>query len=207
MMKSPQRFYNISTITFVILFMAVLMVNRLIYNKFVDEEHFLLISKSRVEIELQRRHDLIISCMNAVRQHMQIEGEIQRQLVRLNGLIETRTNIKEQTRVENDIMKLLTNMNVLAESYPELKSNNPYLAIMKNIQDAGARVTKERLYLNKRIYEYNMMLKIFPFNLFAKIYMFKQEPFFEAVKGASIVPSFKNLYKTQVMSGERYRQL
>jgi LemA protein len=172
------------------------LINRYVYNKFVDEEHFLLISKSRVEIEKQRRHDVVTTCIDAIRQYMQIEGEIQRNLMSLNALIERKANKAEQTKVENNIMELLLKMNILIESYPDLQSDNPYLAIMRHIQHAGVRVMEERLNYNERVYEFDKMLRLFPYNVFALLYDYKQAPFFEASIDSLKVPSFKELYKS-----------
>ncbi|MBF0473308.1 MAG: LemA family protein [Nitrospirae bacterium] len=182
-----------------LLITIVMLTNRLVYNKFVDEEHFLLISKSRVEIEIQRRHDVVTRCIDAIRQYKQVEGDIQRHLMELNALIERKASKAEQTRVENEVMKLLTEMKILRESYPDLRADNPYLAIMRHIQHAGARIMEERLNFNERVYEYNTMLRVFPYDVFALIYDFKQEPFFEAPLNALKVPSFKELYKNTAM--------
>ena len=193
MMKKKKK-YSIATIILIIALHAFGIFAKYVYNKFLDEAHLMHIAHGRVETEMQRRHDVVTRCIDAVRQHMKIEGEIQGHLITLNGLIEKKANKVDQLKVEQEIIKLLAQANILRESYPELKSANPYLAVMKNIQHAGGRVTRERLNLNERIYEYNMMLRIFPLNIFAVLYRYDVEPFFEAPAGSLKVPSFKELY-------------
>ncbi len=160
----------------------------IIYNKLIDEEHFLHIAHGRLETELQRRMDTITRVNEAVNNYVDIEKRIFHKLIELNGLIESDSGIYLQRNIQNEIMSLLTRMSVIVEAYPDIKSKGPYVYLMEIIQHAGRRVTAERMYYNERVYEYNMICHILPYKFYASMYGFHKEDFFKSDLGAEIAP-------------------
>jgi LemA protein len=166
---------------------------KLIYNKLVDEEHFLHIAYGRLEAEKQRRHDIITRSVAAVNKYVDMESRVLERLATLNGLIESRASESMQHETKTEIILLLNGLTLLAEDYPDLRSKGPYVHLMETLQETGKRVTEERMNYNKTAYEYNMFCRLFPFNIFARMFGFGKKPFFEAEKGAGTVPEIKEL--------------
>ncbi|MDH4332368.1 MAG: LemA family protein [Desulfobulbaceae bacterium] len=130
-----------------------------------------------LEIEIKRRADLLDGVRAAVKQYTELEEKIHTHMVELNGLQTPRSTNKERLEKSNEILALLSEMDVLKEKYPDLKSNNPYLALMKEMQTSGLRVMNSRLIYNRKVNEFNTLLNILPYNFFARPLGFHKHPF------------------------------
>lgn len=150
-----------------------------VHNKLVDEEHLLHIAHGKLEAEMQRRHDLVARCRNAVEKYRDIEEKIQTRIITLHGLTKSRGNTAALLKEKNEFLELIEKLDILKEEYPALKSKEPYVYLMEIIQESGARVTSARLNYNERVYEYNKICRILPYGLFALMLGFEEKPFFK----------------------------
>ena len=158
------------------------------YNRFVDRLHFLHIAKGRFEAELQRRYIVNSRSRTAAEQYLETEGEIQKCLIELNGLIRSGQQTGRLAEAEEKLVRLVERLDVLREEYPVLRTKGPYLFLMQTIQDSGWRVTREKLRYNEAVYDYNLMRQIFPFKSLALLFGFHEESFMELEEGAKLVP-------------------
>ncbi len=187
------RKIRIATVVIIFVLLSIGFFSRHAYNKFVDEVHFLHIARGRLETELQRRHDVDTRSWDAAKQYMDMEGKIFDHSVKLNGLIRTNASEVKQHEMEVELSALIEELDILKEAYPELKSKDPYVYLMGTLQNSGWRVIRERLYYNERAYEFNMLLDIFPYRIFAWLFGYHQEPFFKALEEAQRTPSMETL--------------
>lgn len=148
-----------------------------VYNEIIYLEHLIHNSHGRLEAEIQRRHDVVARCRDAAGEYMAIEEKIQNQMIILNGLIRSEGNNAAYLKEKDEIVTLLKNMDMIKEKYPALKSKKPSVYLMEVIQEAGGRVTRERLNYNEWIYRYNETRMVFPYRTFAWILGFKEKPF------------------------------
>jgi len=170
----------------------------LVYNKLVDELHFLHIAHGRLETEQQRRYDIVTRTEAVVGEYVELERKIFSRLVTLNGFIEAAAPESTLREKRLEIATLMHKLTLLVEDYPDLKAKGPYIFLMDTIQETGKRVTEERLNYNNRAYEYNMMRQIFPYHIVALVSGFSKEPFFEADRGAETVPEVRGLYNDNI---------
>ncbi len=147
---------------------------RLVHNEFVDEEHRLHIAFGKLEVEKKRRQELVAQCIEAVQSYRDLEQRIHRKIVELNGQTHRRGTVALKTENLTSIIGLIGEMEILLERFPTLRSKDPYALLMETIQHAGLRVTNARLEFNKRIYEYNVMCRMFPYRGFAMIFGFDE---------------------------------
>lgn len=168
---------------YVILLVAVLIVIYLFArhanNIFVEEQHLLLMASGLLELEIKRRDDLLAKTRAAVSRYNSLEEKIYVHLVELNSLkLPPGTN---RTRLEksNPIFELLSEMDTLKEKYPSLKSKIPYITLMADMQASGLRVINARLAYNRKVNEFNTLLHVFPYKLFARPLGFHAHPYQE----------------------------
>lgn len=152
-------------------------ISRHIHNGLIDEEHLLHIAHGKLEVEMQRRHDAVMECLGAVEKYRLTEGKLLERLVALNGLAMTNRNAGVKLREKDEITALIQELDMIKERYPSLKSKGPYAYLMEVIRESGWRVARERLNYNERVYEYNIMCRIFPYGIFALLFGFKEEHF------------------------------
>jgi hypothetical protein len=147
---------------------------RIIHNKFVDEEHRLHIAFGKLEVEKQRRKELVAQSIAAVERYRDLEQKIHRRMVELNGQTHKRGTAALKPENLTSIIGLIGEMEILLEQFPALRSKEPYAHLMETIQHAGLRVTNARLQFNERIYEYNLMCRMFPYRGFALVFGFDE---------------------------------
>ncbi|MBF0171287.1 MAG: LemA family protein [Nitrospinae bacterium] len=165
-------------------FVIVYIVARFAYNKFVDKTHFLDIAYDNLEVEKQRRYDVVIHSVKAAREYLNIEGQILEYLVTLNGIIENNNTDVNKEKVKSQILELVSKLDAIVENYPEIKTDGPYTFLIKTIKNADMRVRYKRLIYNKKVHDYNLFCRLFPYNYFARLYGYHNIPFFQADKQA-----------------------
>jgi len=92
---------------------------------------------------------------------------------------------------QNQLGGALSRLLVTVERYPELKSNQNFLALQSQLEGTENRITVERMRFNEAVKDYNTRLRLFPGSIVAGIRGFKEKAFFEAAPGSEQVPKVK----------------
>ncbi|MBI4766572.1 MAG: LemA family protein [Deltaproteobacteria bacterium] len=124
-----------------------------VYNKLIDEEHFVHVAHGRLLVEMQRREDVVARCQSAVSLYTAMEEKLQKRLIALHRLTKTHGRQAPLVKQEGlEILKLIQALDLLIEKYPNLKAKGPFVVLMETIQESGFRVITERLNFNHRTY-------------------------------------------------------
>ena len=168
---------------YVVLLVAILVVIYLFArhanNIFVEEQHLLYMASGLLELEMKRRVDLLSRTREAVNQYSDLEGKIQMHIVELNALNTPPGNNSLRLEKSNQLFELLSEIDNVKERYPKLKSKDPYIVLMEDIQESGGRIINARMAYNKKVNEFNTLLTIFPYKLAARPLGFHPHPFQE----------------------------
>lgn len=162
--------------------------SKLVYNKMIDEEHFMNISLGRLEVELQRREDLNRNVFKAVNAYVETEGELMHWLITLAREVKTGANAARIMAITGEIERLASSMDILVMMSPQLKSKGPYIFLMETLSTTENGVLAARLHYNKAVCEYDMFLDKFPYNFVAWMYDFKRGRIFTSAEGAGKAP-------------------
>ncbi len=150
-------------------------------NIFVEEQHLLFTASGLLELEMKRRADHLAVARAAVRDYNKLEEKIHIHLVELNALLIPPGNNKIRLEKTNPIFEIISEFDTLKQRYPDLKSMDPYIALMEAMQASGLRVVNARLAYNRKVSEFNTLLNVFPYKLFARPLGFHSHPFQEGV--------------------------
>ena len=82
----------------------------------------------------------------------------------------------------------LARLLAIVENYPQLKANEQFNRLMDELSGTENRIATERMRYNERVQDYNTARRQFPANLTAKVFGFKEYPFFKAPEAAQQVP-------------------
>ena len=148
--------------------------NQLIRNRFLVREAF-----SGIDVQLKRRHDLIPSLVETVKGYMQHERKLLEEIARLRTRVMSTQSLKEKGELENNLSQTLKSIFVLVENYPNLKANENFLMLQKDLTEIEDALQLARRYYNGTVRNYNIMAQSFPNNLVAGMFNFKLEEFFE----------------------------
>lgn len=164
------------------------MISKLVYNKMIDEEHFLYISHGRVEAELQKREDLNRNALKAANVYLEMEEDLIHRLITLAGEVKSGANAARILAMRGEIERLVSSMDVLVMMSPQLKAKGPYLYLMETYCATENSVLAARQNYNVAVSDFDMFLDKFPYNIIARLYGFKRAKIFTAEKGAEKTP-------------------
>ncbi|MCD6086360.1 MAG: LemA family protein [Candidatus Hydrothermae bacterium] len=162
-----------------------------LYNRLVSLREGVDEKWAQVETQLQRRLDLIPNLVETVKGYAAHEKEVFENIAaaraKLSGA-KTREEIMEGNReLEGALARLLA----IVENYPQLKANETFNRLMDELAGTENRIAVARMRYNETVRDYNMTIKKFPTNIIANMFGFREQPYFEAQKGAEEAPKVK----------------
>jgi LemA protein len=155
--------------------MVIVIYNWLVLGRVRVQESF-----SGIDVQLKRRHDLIPNIVEAVKGYMQHERSVLENVTALRSQVMGATGIKERAALENNITQALKTLFAVAENYPDLKANQNFLELQRNLSEIENEIQLARRYYNGTVRDYNIQVQTFPSNLIAQVFQFKTADFFEA---------------------------
>ena len=147
----------------------------ILYNGLINAKKTVDKSESLIDVYLQQRFDLIPNLVNITKGYMNYEQDV------LNKISELRTLFKEtkDSKVSAELNAHYTRMLATIEKYPNLKSSEQFLNLQKNLSKVESQLQAARRLYNNDATKYNTRINIFPINIIAKLFGFKEMPLFE----------------------------
>lgn len=169
------------------------------YNSTVALEEQVTSQWAQVENQYQRRYDLIPNLVNTVKGYAKQESEVFTQVAearsKAGGVIEIDSSVLEDEekmaqfqQVQDSLSGALQRLLSVTENYPELKSNENFLALQDQLEGTENRISVERKKYNDLAQKYNTSIRQFPMNLFAANFGFKTKAYFTATSQAQEAP-------------------
>jgi LemA protein len=158
------------------------------YNKFVGQEEAIKAQWAQVENQLQRRNDLIPNLVETVKGYAQHEESVYKDIADARAQLLNAKSPDETIAAANRQTTALGRLLAVAENYPQLKANEQFNRLMDELAGTENRIAVERMRYNERVQEYNTARRQFPANVTAKMFGFKEYPFFQAPPEAKQVP-------------------
>ena len=159
------------------------------YNKFTGSEEAIKGQWSQVQNQLQRRNDLIPNLVESVKGYAAHEKEIFTRVAESRAKLNSATTPSAQIEAANEQSAALGRLLVIVENYPQLKSDATFRQLMDELAGTENRIAVERMRYNERITEYNTLRRRFPANVTAKMFGFKEYPYWAAPPEAQKVPT------------------
>jgi LemA protein len=150
-----------------------------IYNKLVRNKNLVAEGWSGIDVQLKRRTDLIPNLLESVKGYMKHERELLSEVTRLRAKSLKITDVPAKSQVENALSRSLANLFAVAENYPDLKANQNFLDLQRQLGEIEDQIQMSRRYYNGTVRNFNILIESFPSNLVAKQFNFSQANFFE----------------------------
>ncbi len=158
------------------------------YNQLVTLHEQVGSSWAQVETVLQRRFDLIPNLVNTVKGYAKQEQTVFTEVTRLRSQWGQAQTVSEKAKVAGSLEGALSRLLVVSERYPELKSNQNFLALQDELSGTENRIAVERRRYNEAVRKYNTAIRRFPTNIVASLAGFEPATYFEAAQGAEQAP-------------------
>ena len=158
------------------------------YNRFVGQEEAIKQAWAEVENQLQRRNDLIPNLVETVKGYAQHEEGVFKDIADARSRLLAAKTPEETIAAANQQTTALGRLLAVAENYPQLKANEQFNRLMDELTGTENRIAVARMRYNERVQEYNAARRQFPANVTAKVFGFKEYPYFQAPPEAKQAP-------------------
>lgn len=159
------------------------------YNTFSRQEEAITAQWAQVENQLQRRNDLIPNLVETVKGYASHEEDVFKAVADSRAKLAGATTPEAKIEAANEQTSALSRLLVIVENYPQLKANEQFNRLMDELAGTENRIGVERMRYNERVQEYNTSRRQFPANLTARVFGFKEHPYFQAPPEAQRVPA------------------
>lgn len=158
------------------------------FNSLVKLETQIDTKLADVQVQLQRRSDLIPNLVNTVKGYAAHETEVFDAVSEARAKLAGASNVDEINAAEGEMNSALGRLIAISEAYPELKSNENFLSFQDELAGTENRVSVARKGYNEAVQKYNVKIRSFPTNILAGMFGFEKKTLFEAEEGAQAVP-------------------
>ena len=158
------------------------------YNKFTTQEEAIKQQWAQVQNQLQRRNDLIPNLVETVRGYATHDEGIMKVIADSRSRLLAAKSPEETIQAANQQTTALGRLLAVVENYPQLRANEQFNRLMDELSGTENRIATERMRYNQTVQDYNTSVRRFPGNVTAKMFGFKQYPYFEAPPAAQAPP-------------------
>lgn len=162
------------------LFAVVGLLVALSYNRLVRLRNKVEEAWRDVDVQLQRRHDLIPRLVEIVKEYAVHERELFIELARLRSEAEQASGAIAKSAPESELALALAGAIAVAESYPSLRAAENFLSLQKEIAETEDEVAAARIIYNGNVRIYNTHIQTFPVSFYADVLGFEPADFFQA---------------------------
>lgn len=170
------------------------------YNTAVNNDENVKKAWSQVENQYQRRADLIPNLVNTVKGYANFEQQTLQAVVEARAKATSVTiqsdnlnpeKIREFEQAQGALSSALGRLLAVSENYPDLKANQNFLDLQKQLEGTENRISVERKTFNEAVQTYNSHIRKFPTNLLTGVFGFSPKGYFQAQSGAEKAPEVK----------------
>lgn len=155
------------------------------YNGFVKARNLIQESWRQVDVELNRRYELVPNLVETVRAYAAHERNTLEDITRLRGQAQQLSQSEgampsqQRAQVEEALSGAVHNLMVSVEAYPDLKSNQNFLELQRQLAETEDRIAAGRRFYNANVRAYNTKIESVPSNIIAGMFKFEKATYFE----------------------------
>ena len=149
------------------------------YNKLVTGRQKVGNAWSQIDVQLQRRFDLIPNLIEVVKGYMNHESETLEKVTELRTSWANAKTISEKAKFDNELSESLKTIMAVSENYPYLKANENFISLQKELSGTEDKISYSRQFYNDIVTKYNTELEVFPSNIVAGMFHFEPKELFE----------------------------
>lgn len=182
-----------SIVAIVIIVIVVILAIALVglYNNFVKLRNRVDNAWSQIDVQLQRRLDLIPNLVETVKGYAAHESGTLESVTAARTACMNATTPEQRAEAENVLTGTLKTLFAVSENYPDLKANQNFLELQGELRDTEDKISYMRQSNNDTVMTFNNAIQTFPGVLIAGPFGFKARELFDAAESAAAAPSVK----------------
>lgn len=182
---------NIAIIVIVAIVVLILIYLVATYNGLVGLRNRVRDQWAQIDVQLKRRADLIPNLVETVKGYAKHEKGTFDAVIKARNEFNAAKTPEEEMKASNALEGTLNKLFALSEAYPDLKANENYLSLQADLKDTEDKIAMDRQLYNDTVLGLNNKIEMFPSNIVAGMFKFKQEAFFEALEDEKKTPEVK----------------
>lgn len=154
-----------------------------LYNGLISLKTQLEEAWSQIDIQLKRRADLIPNLLETVKGYAKHEKTVFSEVTKARSAMMGAKSLASKAEASDNLTAALGKLIAVAENYPQLKANENFVQLQKELSDTEDKVAYSRQYYNSVVNDYNIRIRTFPNTLFNESLGFHEKEFFAAKEG------------------------
>lgn len=160
------------------------------YNGLVSSRMKVQNAWSQIDVQLQRRFDLIPNFVETVKGYMQHESATFEKIAALRTSWANAGSVQDKANIDGELSSALKTIMAVSENYPELKANQNFSELSEELRNTENKISFSRQFYNDSVTSYNIKLQTFPSNIIAGMFNFKAADLFK-VENAEVKQNVK----------------
>lgn len=148
------------------------------YNKLVSLRNRIENGWAQIDVQLQRRSDLIPNLVETVKAYATHEKEVFEKVTQARSAMMSANSVEEKGQAQNQMTSALKSLFAVAEAYPELKANENFMMLQEELSGTESKIAYSRQFYNDMVMAYNTTIQSFPSSVLAGMFNFKQKDYF-----------------------------
>ena len=133
---------------------------------------------SQIDVQLQRRFDLIPNLVECVKGYMGHESDVLTKVTELRTSWASASSVSEKAEIDNQLSGALKTIMAVSENYPDLKANQNFTGLQEELKSTENKISFARQFYNDTVTRYNTNLMVFPTNIVASMFHFTPSQLF-----------------------------
>lgn len=150
------------------------------YNNLVRLRQKVKNAWSQMDVQIQRRFDLIPNLVETVKGYTNHEEGVFTKVAELRTAWANAKGVAEKAELDNQLSGALKTIMAVSENYPELKANQNFSELQEELQNTENKISFARQFYNDTVTMYNMKLEVVPSNIVASMFHFEPAELFKA---------------------------
>ncbi len=173
--------YTSTTMTYILIGVVVIVVLWTIsaFNRFVTLRNRTSEAWADIDVQLKRRYDLIPNLVETVKGYAAHESGLIERVTQARASAMQAGSTADKAKAENALSQTLKSLFAVAENYPNLKANENFLELQRELSDTENKIQAARRFYNTNVRDLNTALQVFPGNLIGPSFGFKPAEYFE----------------------------
>ncbi len=161
------------------------------YNGLVTLKHRTDEAWADIDVQLKRRHDLIPNLIATVKGYAAHESGTFQTVIEARNAALGAKNMTDRVQTENMLSNTLKNLFALTEAYPDLKANQNFLELQRDLTDTEDKLQAARRFYNGNVRDFKIKLEVFPTQLIGNLLGFKPLEYFEITATEKALPQVR----------------
>ena len=176
----------IAVIVLVIIGAVIMAYNNLAKKRIECDEAF-----AAMDVYMKQRYDMIPNLVETVKGYAKHEKETFTAVINARNKFQEAKTPEEEMKASGEMTKALNKMMLLVEAYPELKANENFLQLQGDLKDCEEKIAYSRQFYNDSVLSYMNKIEMFPSNIIASMFGFKEMKYFEVEETEKKAPTVK----------------